>query len=356
MSIQATVFRTILRRAVKPNIKAIADASRALPTGFVLGPGRQMLNDLAYRFVGMMPRDGHIEDVSAGGVPAEWITVKESQDDRVLLYLHGGAYIFGGPDTHRGLVHRLAARSGARGLVLDYRLAPEHPFPAPVDDAYAAYCWLIDQGFEPNKIIVAGDSAGGGLTFALTSRLKAEGVPMPGALATISPWTDLAVTGQSMKTNRRADPMFDAKAIPVAAEMYLSGADPKHPEASPLYADVEGFPPTLIHVGSTELLLDDARRMEEKLTAANVDVSIEVWHDMPHVWHVFADRLPEGKQAIAKMGQFMAKHLNHAAIRDVRKPVQKAPAPKVESLAAARRRKPSAGPRSRARAAFVAAE
>ena len=245
------------------------------------------------------------EPVNAGGVPAEWIAAPGAVQDRVILYLHGGGYVIGSINTHRAMIARIARASNARALAIDYRLAPEHPFPAAVDDATAAYKWLLAEGYEPGKIVIAGDSAGGGLTLAALVALRDSGVPMPAGAVPISPWTDLEGTGESVRSRAAKDPMVTQSNLAESAKQYYGARDPKDPLVSPLHANFRGLPPMLIHVGDAEILLDDATRVAERAKLAGVDVELEVWDDMIHVWHVFAKLLPEGQQAIDKIGKFV---------------------------------------------------
>jgi acetyl esterase/lipase len=243
--------------------------------------------------------------VNAGGVPAEWIAASGAADDRVILYLHGGGYVMGSIATHREMVARLSKAAKARALALDYRLAPEHPFPAAVEDATAAYQWLLSQNIEPSRIVVAGDSAGGGLTLATLVALRDAKVPLPAAGVCISPWTDMEGTGASMTTRAKADPVVQKQGLLGMAQLYLGGKDPRSPLAAPLHADLAGLPSLLIHVGDAETLLDDSTRVAEKAKMAGVKVDLEIWPEMPHVWHLFAPFLPEGQQAIDKIGQYI---------------------------------------------------
>jgi acetyl esterase/lipase len=255
--------------------------------------------------------DVKCESVEAGGVKAEWIVPPNAADDRVILYLHGGGYVMGSINTHRAMVARIARASQARALALDYRLAPEHPFPAALDDTTAAYRWLLAQGYKPNKIVISGDSAGGGLVLAALVALRDANVSLPACAVPISPWTDMEGTGASMKTNASKDPMIPAGnngGLFNMAKAYVGGADPKNPLASPLHADYRGLPPLLIQVGETETLLDDSTRVADKAKSAGVKVELEVWDDMIHVWHVFAKLLPEGQQAIDRIGRYVLEH------------------------------------------------
>ena len=244
--------------------------------------------------------------VDAGGAKAEWVITPASRDDRQMLYLHGGGYRLGAPATYRHFTWRIANAARARLLALDYRLAPEHPFPAALEDALAAYRWMWADG---KHTLVMGDSAGGGLALALLLKLRDERLPLPPAAVALSPWTDLALTGASLYANAAADPMLNADELPRFAAEYLAGADPRNPYASPLYGDPTGLPPTLIHVGGDEILRDDAVRMADKMRAAHCQVELQIWPRMPHVWHLLAPVLPEAKFAIANIGAFVERTL-----------------------------------------------
>ncbi len=253
-------------------------------------------------------RDVKCEAVSAGGVPAEWIVPPGAADDRVILYLHGGGYVMGSINTHRAMVARIARAAQAKALALDYRMAPEHPFPAAVDDATAAYRWLLAQGYKPGKIVISGDSAGGGLTLATLIALRDAKTPLPAAAVPISPWADLEGTGASVETRAAADPMVDKPGLLRMAKMYAGDHNSKNPLISPIHADYSGIPPMLIQVGDAEILLDDATRVTERAKAAGVKVEMEAWPEMFHVWHVFAKILPEGQQAIDRIGSYVLAH------------------------------------------------
>ena len=257
----------------------------------------------------MFPVDADIkrEAVSAGGVKAEWVSAPDADAGRAVLYLHGGGYVIGSINTHRSLAARLSRASKARVLVIDYRLAPEHPHPAAVDDAVAAYRWMLGQGLKPARIVVAGDSAGGGLTVATLLAIRDAKLPLPAAGACLSPWVDLEGIGESMTTKASADPIVQKAGLLLMAAAYLGGKDPRTPLAAPLYADLSGLPPLLIQVGTAETLLDDASRLAERARTAGVTVSYEPWESMIHVWHLFAPMLDEGQQAIDRIGEFVRK-------------------------------------------------
>jgi monoterpene epsilon-lactone hydrolase len=249
------------------------------------------------------------EPCEVNGVPAEWVSARGAAADRAVLYLHGGGYVLGSIGTHRELAARISQASGARCLVIDYRLGPEHPFPAAVEDAVKAYRWLLDVGYAPERLAIAGDSAGGGLTVATLVALRDAKLPLPATGVCISPWVDLAGEGESMTTKEAVDPMVTRGPLLALAKHYLGGADPKAPLASPLWADLRGLPPLLIHVGTNETLLDDSTRLAERARKAGVDVELEAWPEMIHVWHAFAAMLPEGREAIERIGAHLAKRL-----------------------------------------------
>ncbi len=249
--------------------------------------------------------DGTVtEAVSAGGVPCEWSSAPGANPGVNVLYVHGGGYVIGSIATHRGLVARISAASGARALSVDYRLAPEHPFPAAVEDAVTAYRWLLANGGSAARTVIAGDSAGGGLTVATLLALRDSGDPLPAAGVCLSPWVDLEGTGGSMTSKASVDPIVQRDGLRGMAAQYLAGADPKTPLAAPLHADLTGLPPLLIQVGTSETLLDDAVRISEKAQAAGVDVTLEPWEEMIHVWQLFP-MLPEAHQAVERIGQFI---------------------------------------------------
>lgn len=273
-----------------------------------------------------------VTPVSANGVPGEWVEVPGSSSTthpleitsqatsettadtgagKVLLYLHGGGYIVCSPTTHRLMVARICREAGLKALVIDYRLAPEHPFPAAVDDAEAAYRWLLAAGHKPEDIVIAGDSAGGGLTMSLLLTLREHGMPMPAGAALLSPWTDLALTGWTMLTNARRDPMLRLDSASLAVRHYLQDTIPTHPIASSIYADLTGLPPLYVQVGENEILLDDSRRIVSIAQDHGVDASLEVWPGMPHVFQAFP-QVPESKPAIEGIGAFLKARANAA--------------------------------------------
>jgi acetyl esterase/lipase len=244
--------------------------------------------------------------VSARGVPAEWVTAPDSDPNRTVLYFHGGGYTIGSIASYRSYTARLARASRSRVLSVGYRLAPEHPFPAAVDDAVSSYRWLLDQGISPSRISVVGDSAGGGLALSMVIAIRDTRVPTPAAIVAIGPSTDLAKEGASMKERAHLDPIVTYESSLAHALRYVGAkGDLKHPLASPLYADLHGLPPLLIMVGTHEALFDDSSRFAAKAKAAGVEVELDIWEEMIHVWPFFADILPEGRQAIEKIGDYI---------------------------------------------------
>ena len=249
--------------------------------------------------------DVKVERVTAGAAPAEWLRPPSARAGHVVLYLHGGGYVIGSPRSHRHLAAAIAGAAGTDALLLDYRLAPEHPFPAALDDAVAAYRWLLDQGIAAEHIAVAGDSAGGGLTVATLLALRDAQLPRPAAGVCISPWVDLTCSGGSYQSKAGVDPIVRQAGVAEMARAYLGTTDPRSPLASPLFADLRGLPPLLIHVGSDEVLLDDAIGLAERAKAAGVDTTLEQWDRMIHVWHWFLPLLDEAQAAVESVGGFI---------------------------------------------------
>jgi acetyl esterase/lipase len=245
------------------------------------------------------------ETASLGGVSALKVTTPAARADRALLYLHGGGYAIGSIRSHRHLVAQLSQASGLTGYGLDYRLAPETAFPGAVDDAVAAYRALIAAGIAPEKIVIAGDSAGGGLTAATGLALKTLGLPQPAGLFCISPWSDLSQTGASYAANAENDLLVNKPTLDTWSALYLAGRDTAHPLASPVYGDFAGLAPMLIHVGSDEVLLSDSIRLAEAAGTARVPVELVIAPDMPHVWHFMWAQLTPAREAIASAGAWM---------------------------------------------------
>jgi acetyl esterase/lipase len=296
MSLENLVLTWALRRWIKPNSLRNQDVatSRAL-TGRV-------------PFGAKLPRDWHIRLERQSNLHGEWIEPIARDDaarERCILYLHGGAYVAMSARTHRSLTSRLAAGSAACLFALDYRLAPEHPFPAAIEDALGAYRALIAGGTPASRIVVAGDSAGGGLALALLLAARDAGDPLPAAAVLFSPWTDLAATGRSIIDNDAADALFHGSWIAPEARHYLGDAPAWHPLASPVYADLAGLPPLLLQVSDGEVLLDDSRRVHDNAKLSGVDTTLQIWHGLPHGWQVFAPILPEGRAALRDAAAFI---------------------------------------------------
>jgi acetyl esterase/lipase len=243
--------------------------------------------------------------VTLGGVKCERITPENAVADRRLLYLHGGGYVMGSPRSHRPLAAWLAVAARARAIVADYRLGPEHRFPAALDDAEAVYRALLDEGAAPERIVVAGDSAGGGLTLALALRLKRSGLPQPAGWFAISPWADLTQSGRSYETKAETDPSLSREALNEYALAYLGGLDAREPEASPVFGDFEGVSPVFIQTGSEEVLLSDSLTLADVLAHAKVDVRLEVWPEMIHVFQAWSGALQAARRAIRVAGEWM---------------------------------------------------
>lgn len=283
-------LRVVLKRDIDPHEE--------------VGPIRTRIENFLAKRSAEVPYDVSLSKVDANGVPGDWIELNNVTTTRVIYYLHGGGYMICSPVTHRRMVISLARHAQAKSLVLDYRLAPEHPFPAPVEDALKGYQYLLDQGHKPEDITISGDSAGGGLTLALMLKLKEVGLPLPGAACVFSPWTDLTHSGFSMLTNKAKDPYLSPQGTLLAVHHYLQGEISSNVLASPLFGDLADLPPMMIQVGSLEILLDDSRRLAEKIEKLGGEVRLDVWKDMAHVWQAFF-YLPEAKLALEQMGLFI---------------------------------------------------
>ena len=271
---------------------------------------RDIMDELARRAKNP-PKHIRMDKTSLGGVPVERLRSPIADEKKAILYIHGGGFVAGQPANHRQLTWRLAAKTNAPVYAIDYRLAPEHPFPAGLDDALAAYRTLLDKGIEPSRIAVGGDSAGGNLTLALALKLKELGLPQPAALVCLSPVTDLAEPAASHTDNAQKDAMFDTSIFNSVPESYVPGGDVMNPLVSPLRGDVSGLPPTLFQCSRDEMLRDDSVRMAARMKDAGVDATLEVWPRVFHVWQVAADVLPEGRKAIENIAAFLNRRLDH---------------------------------------------
>lgn len=278
--------------------------ARATPGPKTIEDQRAEMEEVGRKFT--PPADVTFTQVDAGGVPGEWATPPDANPEAAILYLHGGGYGVGSIASHRHLVAQIAQAASVRAFSIDYRLAPEHPFPAAVDDAVAAARWLVRQGVKPEHTVFAGDSAGGGLAIAACLALRDAGDPLPAALVCMSPLTDLAKEGESMRTKIDLDPMVTPESSEGYARRYVGEhGDRKAPLASPLYANLRDLPPTQILVGTREILLDDSTRFADRARTAGVEVDLQVWDEMIHIWPYFADIIPEGKEAIVQMGNYI---------------------------------------------------
>jgi epsilon-lactone hydrolase len=253
--------------------------------------------------------DVTIEKAAADGVRAEWTTTPAAARDGALLYLHGGGYVIGSLDSHRHLAAEAGRAAGIGTLALDYRLAPEAPFPAPVEDALVSYRFTLARGIKPERVALAGDSAGGGLVVAAMLAIRDAGLPQPACGWCISPWVDLEGIGETMTSLAAIDPIVDKTRLVELAKLYLNGADPRSPLAAPIYANLSGLAPLFIQVGAAETLLDDALRLAKAAGAADVRIDLEIWPEMIHVWHLFYPALAAGRRAIEAGGAFIRAHL-----------------------------------------------
>ncbi len=290
----------MLRRWIKPDslrdLDVIASRARTAKVPF----GAKLITGWRIRAEDRAPLQGEWIEPIAPVHPAR---------GRRVLYLHGGGYTTMSPRTHRCVTSRLATWSDTALFALDYRLAPEHPFPAALDDAVAAYHALIDMGPPASELVVAGNSAGGGLALALLLKLRDAAMPMPAAAVLFSPWTDLAATGNSITENDASDPLFHGSWVARQARHYLGDTPATDPLASPVYADLAGLPPLLIQASDSEVLLDDSRRVAENASRAGVKTTLRIWHKVPHGWQIFAPILPEGRDALREAATFIRRIL-----------------------------------------------
>ena len=259
------------------------------------------------------PAGVRFEAVDMGGVPATLVTPDELKTDAVLMYIHGGAYIVGRPDGYHGIGGNYAKMLGARVYMPDYRLAPEHQFPAPIDDTLRAYEWLLEQNIAASKIAFAGESAGGAMVVSVMVAAKSKGLPLPAVGSSISPWANLEHTGVSMSNREGLDPLNSKPVLDILARAFLGDTLANHPMASPVFADVTGLPPILVQIGENELMLSDAMRLANHLADNRVRVNLEVWPGMFHAWHFYAGMLAEGQQALESSVRFIEAGLIGAA-------------------------------------------
>jgi monoterpene epsilon-lactone hydrolase len=264
-----------------------------------------------------LPADVSVEAVTANGVAAEWTSTPGADPSKAVVYLHGGGYVTGSLESHRHLAAEVGRAAGTRTLALGYRCAPENRFPAPVEDTVAAYRHLLERGLQAGHIALAGDSAGGGLVVGAMLAIKAAGLPLPGCGWCISPWVDMEALGRSFTDRADSDPTVQKATILTMAAWYLGDADPKHPHAAPIYGDLEGLPPLLIQVGSVETLLDDSIALARRAGIAEVEVDLQIWPEMIHIWHIYFPILAAGRRAIAAGGAFVREKLGSASRRSL---------------------------------------
>jgi epsilon-lactone hydrolase len=268
-----------------------------------IGESRHIIDSFAQKF-SRLPKNCKVEHIQIEGIYAEWISNDQNVEGKVILYLHGGGYGYCSADTHRSLAARIMIESGVKVLLPEYRLAPEHPFPAAIEDTLTIYRWLLEQGYESSNIIFAGDSAGGGLSVSATLALRDLSESLPAALVCLSPWVDLTSSGVSYRENREKDPYLVEELVRKTAQAYAADESLDNRLISPVFADFSGFPPMFIQVGSIEILLSDAQLLANKAQQAGVEVHFKVWEGMWHVWQI-SNRLPEAKQAVKEIGDFV---------------------------------------------------
>ena len=254
--------------------------------------------------VSKAPRSVRFTKIDCDGTPAEWVTPKKLNNKGVVIYLHGGGYLLGSVSTHSPLIARIAIAAQTKILAVEYRLAPESPYPAALDDTINSYHWLIKQGYNAKNIVIAGDSSGGGLAIATLLKLRDEGITQPAGCACISPWLDLTNTGETIQSHAEKDLLVNSVGLSVAAFNYVSPDKFMDPYVSPLYADLKGLAPIYIHVSGSEALLDDTLRFEKKAKEAGVEIDVRIWHNMLHVWQAFGF-LPEARKSIKSIGKYI---------------------------------------------------
>lgn len=328
-----------LRRVLALGVRAAAAMARAALRRFVLGPRlpgwswalectvagigatiprheSASLNEVRYimdrNSALPLPSEVVVRPTSAGALSGEWVCPQGFGENAVILYLHGGGYLFGSPASHRHLVAALAQAVGMRILVIDYRLAPEHLYPAALEDAWTAYWWLLAQGYDPARLVVAGESAGGGLTISLLLALRDAGLPLPACAVCISPWVDMTLARPSLRTNEPTD-YLNLSGMQAAVPYVLGDADPQAPSVSPVFADLSELPSLLIQAGSAEMLLDDARSLAQHAAAHGVAVELELWENMVHAWHFMFAFEPAARDAIRHIGLFVRRHVTDEA-------------------------------------------
>ena len=264
----------------------------------------------AGKFMGRTPKDVEVENININGIDSAWIRPTGADKSKVLLHIHGGGYVTGSIASYLRMCILMAQTLKVNVLLPAYRLAPEHPFPAALDDVLKIYRWLLSQGYQSKDILISGDSAGGGLCVASVLALRDQGDAVPAAVICLSPWTDLTIQGQSHVTNVKSEAMLNTETLREWALAYTSEQNFRNPLVSPIFADFHNFPPLLIQVSADEVLLDDAVALAEKAKSAGVDVSLKVWDGLWHVWQVVGDAIPESKKAFEEIGQFVRARFN----------------------------------------------
>lgn len=311
MGLRLWLLNLTLRLTAKRKLRTMQDPAemRAL---FERDAARHFTPPEGAHFVeDLMRRDGLPREV--GMIPALWASCGRPDRRKVILYFHGGAYLAGSPTTHRHLAAGLAGAAGVRAVLPHYRLTPEHPFPAAIDDALAAYRHLLAAGYAADEIALAGDSAGGGLAFALSLRLQEEGLAQPACVVGFSPWADMTGEAASLRSNVTRDVMLPAQRLSEVVEMYLGAHDRADPLASPAFGSWISPPPALITASRAEILLDDAKAVADALRQAGGDVRLELWPGLPHAWPLFFGKIAEADETVASAGAFIARHLGAEA-------------------------------------------
>jgi epsilon-lactone hydrolase len=296
-----TTIRDQLRQTL------ITDVAPHFAPGVPIEQQRQVLDGMGAQ--AQLPEAVTVERRPLAGLHTEWFSPPGCSTDRVLLHLHGGGYVMGSCTSHRALTSQLAVACGMQAALPEYRLAPEHPFPAALDDAVGAYVALLDGGIAPDRIVLLGDSAGGGLTLTTLCALRDAGTPLPAAAVLLSPWTDMTFSGESLRTRAEVDPWLTPELLDPMRQHFARAFDPKDPKISPLFADLRGLPPMLVHAGDHEILLSDSTRLVERAKEAGVTVELEVWPELWHVFHLFAPVLPDANDALSKIGAFVRHRL-----------------------------------------------
>jgi monoterpene epsilon-lactone hydrolase len=288
--------------AIKARLSRVLGPSRIGPATPL--PELRKIYDALSAGFGPLPHDTKFEKAQLGQIKGEWVRVPETRPHRLVLYLHGGGFIAGSPESHRSLIANLCKTAGAAALAVDYRLAPEFPFPAGLRDAVDAYRLLIAKGMSPDSIVIAGDGAGGGLAFATVMAIRNASMPMPAGCVALSPWADMTLSGWSIMQNAESDAVLSWELLFLSARHYLKGSNPADPYASPVFGNLRDFPPIMVHTGSLEILRDDASRLGELAASANVPVSVEVYDGMPHGFQAYP-AIAESKVSLARLGHFI---------------------------------------------------